>query len=235
MIAELHCHTKSSKVPYFPKFYDSVVTVEQLLNKCLELGITILAITDHNTMSGYRKAKRLIRRQKLPIILIPACEISTKEGHILAYGITKLIPKGLTCQETIERIHKQKGIAIAAHPYNFFSSLHKKIYKYDIDGVESFNSTSSKWANGRAKRAAEKLGLPEIAGSDAHTIAGVGKGRQLFREPVSNWRKAIRAILRKETDVEEEKQNRLALVSDHVRENLMILALEKIEFADIPA
>jgi len=94
--AELHCHSHVHKrVGYFPVLYDSVQTVDQILSVCLQKNIGILALTDHNTLDGYRKAKKIIAERHLPILLIPACEISSRNGHILAYGITAEIPEHL--------------------------------------------------------------------------------------------------------------------------------------------
>ena len=43
-------------------------------------------------------------------------EISTLNGHLIGLFLEELVPPGLTAHETIERIHDQGGLAVAAHP-----------------------------------------------------------------------------------------------------------------------
>lgn len=223
MIAELHCHTRSSKLPYFPLFYDAVMEVWELLDKCVSLGIEVLAITDHDSMFNSGIAKHIIEEKKLPIILIPACEISSKDGHILAYGISKEIPSGLGVTETIERIHTQGGLAVAAHPFIPVFSLGKKIFREKFDGIEAYNSSAGRLINKKGLEAAEYLGLPAIAGSDAHSVSGLGTGRVVFSRPVKNWQEALKLIVKKEFLIERQDQSSLRIVVDNISTNLKII------------
>jgi predicted metal-dependent phosphoesterase TrpH len=47
-------------------------------------------------------------------------EVSSRDGHIVALNVSELIPKSLSAVETVERIHKAGGVAIACHPYVYF-------------------------------------------------------------------------------------------------------------------
>jgi predicted metal-dependent phosphoesterase TrpH len=185
--AELHCHTgRKLRLSYFPLIYESVQTEMEVLNVCIRKNIRILAITDHNSLDGYFITRDIIARNKLPIILIPACEITSADGHILAYNINHLIPPSLPAKETINRIHQQGGIAIAPHPFNnypFFGkklSLSELIYELPFEGLEIYNASMSGRSNPMAASAALKLGLPGIAGSDAHLPSEVGRSLTLF-------------------------------------------------------
>jgi len=180
--AELHVHSHIGHCPrYCPFIYDSVQSVEEILTRARELDIRILSITDHNSLEGYRRAKKAIQRSRSSILLVPGCEISSKDGHILAYNIKREIAEGLSAQETIDEIHRQGGIAVAAHPYNPFFSLRDKVFSLDLDAIEGYNSgTFSSRSIAKAVAAAEKLGIPCTAGSDAHQVEEIGKGVVLF-------------------------------------------------------
>ncbi|MDY2939309.1 MAG: PHP domain-containing protein, partial [Fusicatenibacter sp.] len=75
--AELHNHTTES---------DGKLTVSELMNYAAEEDFGVIALTDHNTVSGHEKAEETIRREKLPLSLICGVEATTFYGHILALG-----------------------------------------------------------------------------------------------------------------------------------------------------
>ena len=184
--AELHCHSNSTGkvLPYAPFLYDSVQECEEILEEAVSKSIKILSITDHDSLEGYRRAKKIIFQKNLDVLLIPGCEISTKDGHVLAYGISKEIPKKLAAEETVQKIHEQGGVAVVAHPFMIFS-LKSKIAKIHFDALEGYNSSIPGKANTKAREAADKLGLPCIAGSDAHLSSSIGDSIVLFKDTVA--------------------------------------------------
>ena len=80
-IADLHTHTN---------FSDGELSPQEIINEALSNNIKYLSITDHDTLSGYRKAKKIVDNSYSDqIVLIPGVEISTSfEGsniHLLGY------------------------------------------------------------------------------------------------------------------------------------------------------
>ena len=78
---DLHTHTI---------FSDGDLSPSELIEECQKKNIQYLAITDHDNISGYLRAKSYIKRAKIEnLILVPGIEISsTLEGsniHMLAY------------------------------------------------------------------------------------------------------------------------------------------------------
>ena len=75
---DLHTHSTAS---------DGIYSPTELLHKAKEAGITILALTDHDTTNGLEEAKQTA--QTLQIDLIPGIEINTDIGggevHVLGY------------------------------------------------------------------------------------------------------------------------------------------------------
>ena len=79
--ADLHTHTN---------FSDGELSPAEILNEAILKNIHYLAITDHDTLSGYKKAKKIIKDSNFnQVTLIPGVEISTTfEGsyiHLLGY------------------------------------------------------------------------------------------------------------------------------------------------------
>jgi predicted metal-dependent phosphoesterase TrpH len=223
MIAELHCHSTCIKLPYFPLFYDAVQTVEEILEQCRIKNIEILAITEHDSLNGYRIAKKIIEKNKLPIILVPGCEISSSGGHILAYGIFEEIPKGLSPEETVKRIHDQGGLAVAAHPFIWFYALKNKVFGLDLDAMETGCAAATVGTNKQAEMAAKKMGIPGTSSSDAHSAHGMGKGRTIFTGKIRKWEDVVVAIKKGEFRTETQYQSWARVAWDNISTNIKIL------------
>lgn len=189
MKADLHVHTMFSK--------DGRTTMEELLEYAERAGIGCVAVTDHNEFRAYDLLKDNGR-----IIIIPAEEVSSAEGHILALGIDRLIPRDLSIQETIDRIHEAGGYAFAAHPYRWWSGLgEENTLKYPFDGIEARNGRSVPAANRRSERLARRVGKPMTAGSDAHTPRHIGEGYVEVPGDLKTWQEVVQYIMENEAPI----------------------------------
>ena len=169
LTCDLHVHTNFSK--------DGESSVEDILRQAEAVGLDVIAITDHDCVDGAKLALSITS----PVLVIPGIEISTKQGHLLALGITEVIPSGLDFLETVEIAHKKGALLILPHPYHMWRhGVARKIkaaLKY-VDAVEAFNSRYIVGsANRKAGRLAGRLRQPCTGGSDAHNARFVGYGR----------------------------------------------------------
>jgi len=146
-------------------------------------GLDGIAVTDHDTTRGIRKALKLFRRKQL--VVVPGMEISTLHGHVLALNVTTFIPSNLSLIETVERIHEAGGIAVAAHPLVFVKShIRQPIASASkLDGVEVINASAFPFflSTRLCRSLAEQLKLPQTAGSDAHSASEIGTAYSLVR------------------------------------------------------
>ncbi|MDB1123664.1 RNase RNM [Vibrio algarum] len=82
MKIDLHCHTTAS---------DGRLTPVQLVDRAIEFNISVLAITDHDTLDGLRPAFDYIDQNQLNIKLIRGIEISTvwqnKDIHVVGLNV----------------------------------------------------------------------------------------------------------------------------------------------------
>ncbi|MCD6557854.1 MAG: PHP domain-containing protein [Candidatus Aenigmarchaeota archaeon] len=177
MRIDLHIHTNRSKCSSMP--------VKDLIKIAARCGLDGIAITDHNTIKAWKEAKNLLRRLDSSLIFIRGEEISSKDGHILALGIQNVIKRNMSAEETIEKIHEQGGIAIFAHPFDYFRqhTTEEKLRGLEIDGIEVFNSRCILgYSNSKAKRLAAKMRVAQVAGSDAHFSGEVGNAYTIFKD-----------------------------------------------------
>jgi predicted metal-dependent phosphoesterase TrpH len=182
MRADLHIHSSFSD--------DGRSTVDEIVKAAKAKGLGCIAIADHNSFESYVEASGYDG-----IIVIPAEEVSSSEGHILAYGINCEIPKGKGIPETIDMIHDAGGAAVAAHPYRWWSGLGEANVIDRFDAVEAHNSRSTKGSNRKAYQLAVKMKKPMTSGSDAHHADNVGDAYTEFNDDVTNWEEAMKAIL----------------------------------------
>ncbi|MCQ2056273.1 MAG: PHP domain-containing protein [archaeon] len=180
MKADLHIHSTYSD--------DGWQTPEAILARAADCGLGCVAITDHNSFEAFFRIK------SSDIIIVPAEEISSSSGHILAYGINKKVNDRMSVIDTINAIHEAGGIAIAAHPYRIRTGLGEKNIIPEFDGVEALNARSTKGANLKSKKFAESFGKVITAGSDAHRCTSIGEGYLVIPDSCKTWQDVIQAI-----------------------------------------
>ena len=155
---------------------DSNSKIDYILEYAKRRNIDVIAISDHNTVDGTPEVLR--KTKNTDILAIPSIEISSTDGHILGFGCEENIPKGLTPEDTIDRIHDLGGLAIIPHPYCFYRHglLHKRAYKdLKIDAIETKNARFiAGYCNNKAKKLSKKENLPSLGASDAHYWKFVG-------------------------------------------------------------
>lgn len=161
---------------------DGVSTPEEMIAAARAKGLHGFALTDHNTCEGmdYLLRKGLIRPDGLPVdgfLVVPGVEVSTADGHLLCLGVTLPNMKGEPASVVCDAIHERGGLAIPAHPYDYFrSGIRESVLKtLTVDAVEVFNAaTTLQLCNRKALRYAETRGFPMTAGSDAHHEESIG-------------------------------------------------------------
>lgn len=167
--ADLHVHTCHSS--------DSISSPEKIVQRCLEIGINCLAITDHNTISGALEVKQLA-----PFTVIVGEEMLTTGGEIIGLFLTEEIPRRLSPEETVARIKAQGGLVCIPHPCDRLrphSRLRRNALERifsNVDLIEVFNSRTLILKDSeRAFALAQSHGLPGTVGSDAHVISEIGR------------------------------------------------------------
>ena len=160
MIIDPHIHSTYSG--------DSTASVKDIIKHSRKIGLDAIAIADHNSLKGSEVALKNYGKMD-DLVIIPAMEVSTSKGHIVALGISEEIPKGISPEETVDLIRIQGGIAVAAHPFvTYREGLFTQVKYVDVDAMETLNSRYildiqiGELKNGHRKK------IPQIGASDAH-------------------------------------------------------------------
>jgi len=160
---DLHVHTVYS--------YDSSITPKELVLYAKKHGLDGVAITDHDRLDGALKIMK-----ETDFLIVPGMEITSLKGHIIGLNVQEPVPPKLSVEETVDRIHKAGGIAVACHPGTPFKGSLRKNVTSDFDAVEVINSSAVpfRYSVKYAEKIASRLGKPRVAGSDAHYGPEIG-------------------------------------------------------------
>lgn len=182
-LADLHLHTIYS--------YDGTATVRAVLQRARQLGLNVIAITDHDEIAGALEAEKLACHYGVEVIV--GSEITTAEGDLLALFINEKIQPGLSLIETLLKVKDQGGVAIAAHPMaggmgmksltpaSISKALRHPLAGKALIGIETYNGTAiDRISNHYARIFANTINLAHTANSDAHVIDTIGFGATEF-------------------------------------------------------
>ncbi len=168
--------------------------------------LRVIAVTDHDTTEGGQIARAYrdaFAFDFAHLDVIVGQEVMSREGDILALFIEQDIPRNLSAAESIERIHAQGGLAIAAHPYAFvidrvggggMNGVKGLIHQLPFDGIEERNATptellSNLWARLQNRGARRRS---PTGGSDTHYLPSVGSAYTCFPgESAADLRRAL--------------------------------------------
>jgi predicted metal-dependent phosphoesterase TrpH len=205
-LADLHLHTIYS--------YDGTAAVAAVLQRAKEIGLDVIAITDHDEITGALEGVELASR--FGVEVIPGIEITTAEGDLLALFISQKVDAGLPLVDTILKVRELGGVCIVPHPMaggmgmkslnaiSILKALRHPQAAETLLGIETYNGTAiDRMSNRYARIFANGLDIAQTGSSDAHIIETIGFGATEFIG--KNAKDLLKALKKKTTKVR--KQN----------------------------
>ena len=168
---DLHCHTSAS--------FDGVADPAALVARALERGLTHLAITDHDTLDG---ARRAAEAAPAGLRVLIGCEVNTMDGDLVFVFLRTPLPKDLSAREAIDAGRAQGALVGLPHPYDhtrrsLLLDPANEALVPEMDWVEAWNGrVGRRVANEQAAALARRHGLPAVGVTDAHALVEVGMG-----------------------------------------------------------
>ena len=171
--ADLHLHTTYS---------DGRAAPVDVLNKAIEIGLSVIAITDHDRIDGAVLAAAAALGTDCEVVI--GEEISSAGGHVAGLFLKSAVPPGLSVAATIAAIHEQGGLAVAVHPFYRLGGARgvgPAAAGLAWDAIEVENaSPGTMLANRRARQAQASWARAATGGSDAHILPAVGAAVTVF-------------------------------------------------------
>lgn len=171
---DLHVHSRFS--------VDSRNRLAAIVEQLGVVGLTGFALTDHNTVAGHLHLKELAARYPR-YTFVPGVEVSTRQGHLLLYGVTEAPPVHRPIAETLEWAAARGAVPVLAHPFRWAHGVGRRLTEEaPVAGIEAMNGHNGEVANARAELIAARRKIAETGGSDAHELAELGTAYTEFPE-----------------------------------------------------
>ncbi|MGA8275730.1 MAG: CehA/McbA family metallohydrolase [Thermoplasmata archaeon] len=188
---DLHVHSR-----YSP---DSRLTLEELVGRLPYTGMRGFALTDHNTVRGNAELVEL-RKRHPTYVFLPGIEVSTHEGHLLAYGVSEAPPPHRPVAETIEWVRGHGGEAVLAHPFRWAHGVGRQVAETaPVSAIEGRNGHNSEVTNAKAELVGARRGLGLTGGSDVHALSELGRAYTYFPDEARSLDDLLEALRRGRT------------------------------------
>lgn len=204
MLVDMHVHTSIGSP-------DSNLTPLRLLEAAHDVGLDGLVIAEHDDPWTEDRLERF--RQESGLFVCSGREWETELGHIIVLGLHS-DARGIAGAEELRRlVLAEGGFMIIVHPFRFFPGPSNRLFtrQYDsssltaaelaqhpsfelVNAIEVLNYACTEKENQLAQEAAQVLGKPGVAGSDAHTYTEVGRCVTIFERAIRSEEELIEEL-----------------------------------------
>ena len=164
-----HMHTRHS--------FDSLTEPRWLVERAEEVGIDVIAVTDHGTWKGSVEARECAREAGLRLHVIQAAEYLTDQGDVIGLFLDREHEEQ-SAVRLCDAIHERGGLTLLPHPYRWHRLDDELLSRIDL--IEVHNRRTTPEDNERAVELARERRRPGLAGPDAHRIGELTLARNLF-------------------------------------------------------
>lgn len=191
---DLHVHTRCLRKSVYQSLSDGVNTAGEIVRFAKHIGLSGLAVTDHNTTIGIEAA--MTEGKSKGILVIPGCELSTTDRtELLVYGLDNIRGLTGTTTEIIKAVHDKGGIAVKAHPlFSAIKDLKNPFNNSDTFDAFEINSVIPLFVNEFFKEVSMRRGIKLTGGSDSHSYLTLGNAITLFRNEITDADSLIEAL-----------------------------------------
>jgi predicted metal-dependent phosphoesterase TrpH len=200
VLIDLHCHT-------FPLSNDSFLSPDELIERAKAVGLDGVCLTEHDAMWEPRKLRDLAKRHSF--LVIPAIEVDTEDDHMLAFGLSHCLDGMRRVAHLARLVADAGGAMVAPHPYRRLATLLRMDDDFwtmaleqaatnpafqHVCALEAINGRSTQDENLFSWQLCDRLGLPAVAGSDAHEPSDIGTCATRFQRPIANVEDLVREL-----------------------------------------
>jgi hypothetical protein len=165
--ADFHLHTST--------WSDGALTPWGLVLEARRQGLDAIAITAHNEVAESKVGRWFSGIVGGPTVLTGQ-EILAPGHHVIAVGIERVVDSRLSVADEIDDVHRQGGVAIAAHPVHQFWPGFNAAAMARLDGAEICHPVIYERADGQEnlERFAARGSVAAIGSSDFHGTGRMG-------------------------------------------------------------
>lgn len=185
MLFDLHVHTSVSPC--------SRLDIADVLAHARGMGLDGVCITDHDSMDARFAVREGVQPDGLVVLL--GMEYATPQGDFLLFGPFENLEPGLGAESMLQLVREASGVAVVAHPCRRKRPADAALAGRGlVTCVETINGRNTRAENLLAREWAADRALPATAGSDAHTLAELGRVPTRFFTPIRTRAECIAAL-----------------------------------------
>ncbi len=157
-----------------------------------ERGLEGVCLTEHDRAWPEDELEALRRRTGFPVF--SGVELTTDQGHVLAFRLDGPQAFSAIARDVCEAAKRSRGLLFLAHPAR--DGL-LKVTRDTVEffaSVEAINGSDTRLQNMAATGLARGFRLPGIGGSDAHSVAEVGRAATRFRWRIASQSDLLEAL-----------------------------------------
>ncbi len=182
MIVDLHCHTNAHSGC-------AVDAPSAMLSAARQVGLGAVAITEHDYAWQGEALARHADGSMNGLRVIPAVELTVFAPHNLMAHVLVFAddpPSGPIYDLAGLRDYASapNRALVQAHPYRYHDGAERVAEMLGVHAIEVDSGNVDAFAASQALALAERLGLPGVAGSDAHRRTDVGMYATRFEREV---------------------------------------------------
>ena len=202
MIIDIHTHT-------YPTSDDSSLLPDELIQEAIRIGLDGVCITDHDGFWKPQDIEELSKRHGF--LVLPGCEVTTEEGHLLVYGLDRYIFGMHRAAFVRDLVDDAGGAIVVAHPYRRTfteedagdeSAYQEMLDRACVnavfslsDAVEVGNGRGSARQNAFSRDIADRLEMKGTGASDAHRLDDLGTYATEFSRTVTSLDEFVAELL----------------------------------------
>ena len=157
----------------------------------VQRSLDAVCLTEHDR--AWKPAELAALRERSPLPIFSAVELTTDMGHVLAFGVEQSGFSAIA-RELFEAAEAVGGLLFLAHPArDGLLRVTSETVRY-FASVEAANGSDSRLQNLAAAGLAKGFRLPGIGGSDAHSRDEVGRAATRFEQPISSDAQLLEAL-----------------------------------------
>jgi hypothetical protein len=193
LAADFHTHSST--------WSDGSVTPFGIVIDARYQGLDVIAITGHRQTLDAKWGRWFSEQIGGPIVLVGE-EIPEIPHHVIAVGIHTTVDSALPIREQVDEIHRQGGVAIAAHPGEFFWPGFEPVMDR-LDGTEVCHPATFDYPQFRPEieEFNRRTGAAAIGSSDFHGPGRLGMCRTFLFVREASAAGILEAIRAKRTVV----------------------------------
>jgi predicted metal-dependent phosphoesterase TrpH len=190
MIIDMHIHTERYS-------HCAHMSPDAMARAAVARGLDGVVITEHDVLWSEPERQALQARHP-DLTILRGIEVTTHAGHALVYGVTREVTAAfhdpMPLKTLTRRVHAVGGVVFLAHPARYNDRIPRAVYHAGLDGLEVRSYNIRRYMERPIEGLQADLGLPGIAGTDAHTTDVVGLYATDFAGPVQSEDDLVAAL-----------------------------------------